>query len=39
MNLTPELINRLVALKSLLCLEDWDIVAATAERLETARGG
>ena len=37
MKLTPEMINRLVAVKSLLGLEDWDLVVAAAERLESAR--
>lgn len=37
MNLSPELINRLVALKSLLDLGDMDLVAAASSRLEGSR--
>ena len=37
MNLSPELINRLVALKSLLDLGDMELVTAASSRLESSR--
>jgi hypothetical protein len=37
LNLSPELINRLVALKSLLDLGDMDLVSAASLRLESSR--
>ena len=37
LNLSPELINRHVALKSLLDLGDMNLVAAAASRLESSR--
>jgi hypothetical protein len=37
LNLSPELINRLVALKSLLDLGDMELVSATSSRLENVR--
>jgi hypothetical protein len=37
LNLSPERINRLVALKSLLDLGDMDLVSAASSRLESSR--
>jgi len=37
LNLSPELINRLVALKSLLDLGDMELVSAASSRLESSR--
>lgn len=38
MNLTPDLVNRLTAIRSLLALGDIELVAAAAVRLESFRG-
>jgi hypothetical protein len=38
LNLTAEIINRLIALKSLLEMGDMELVAVAALRLESERG-